>query len=66
MVLDHHLDYYLHLSHYMLLQKFQNGNLHQINNFKVGKKLKNILEILFLCILNMLKFKRLALIATET
>ena len=40
------LDYYRHLSHYMLLQKILNCNLHQINNFKVGKKLNNILEIL--------------------
>ena len=51
MVLDHHLDYYLHLSHYMLLQKFQNGNLHQINNFKVGKKIKkHIRNIVFVYI----------------
>ena len=32
---------------------------------KLDKKLKSILEILFLCILNMLNFKRLALIATD-
>ena len=32
---------------------------------KLEKKLKNILEYWFLCILNMLNFKRLALIASE-
>ena len=60
------LDNYLHLSHCMLLQKNFNGNLHQINSFKVGKKTKKqIRNIVFLCILNMLNFKRLALTATE-
>ena len=64
------LEYYLHLSHYMLLQKILNGNLHQINGFKVRKNTKkSIRNIFFLCVcvcvLNMLNFKRLALIATE-
>ena len=44
--------------------KNQNDSLSQINNFKV-RKTRNMLEIAFLCILNMLNFKRLALIATE-
>ena len=55
------LDYY---HHYMLLmQRKLNGNLHQINNFKVRKK--HIRNNVFLCILNMLNLKRVALIATE-
>ena len=45
--------------------KCLNGNLYQINNFEGRKKTNNILERLFLYILNMLIFKKLALIATE-
>ena len=46
--------------------KFLKWQFYQINNFKVRKKTpKNILEISFLYILNMLNIKRLALIATE-
>ena len=45
--------------------KIQDGNLYQINNFKVKKTLEKMLEIVFLCTLNMLNFKKLALIATE-
>ena len=45
--------------------KIQNGNLYQNNNFKVKKNSRKMLEIVFLCTLNMLNFKRLALIATE-
>ena len=36
-----------------------------MNNFKFKKKSKNILAILFLHILHMPSFKKLALIATE-
>ena len=45
--------------------KIYNGNLFQINKFKVKKNSRKMLEIVFLCTLNMLNFKRLALIATE-
>ena len=45
--------------------KAYNGNLYQINNFKVKKKYIKMLEMVFLCTLNMLNFKRLALIASE-
>ena len=63
MVLDYlQLSHYIHM--YMLLQKFKNGNLHQLNNFKVRKKTEKHIRFLG-CILNMLNFKRLALIATE-
>ena len=40
-------------------------NLYQMNNFKFKKKSKNILAILFLHILYMPSFKKLALIATK-
>ena len=40
--------------------KIKNGNLYQINNFKVKKNSRKMLEIVFLCSLNMLNFKRLA------
>ena len=38
---------------------------YQNNNFEVRKQNKNILEILFLYILNMINIKKLVLIATE-
>ena len=38
---------------------------YQINNFEVRKQNKNILETLFLYILNMINIKKLVLIATE-
>ena len=40
-------------------------NLYQMNNFKLKKKSKHILAILFLHILHIPSFKKLALIATE-
>ena len=55
-----------HWSIYAIAKRL-NGNLHQINNFKLSNKLKNILEILgvFFVYIEHFNFKRLVLIATE-
>ena len=50
------LDYYLHLSHYLLLQKKIKMAIYiKSTLLKLEKQLKNIPEILFiLCVLNIL------------
>ena len=58
------LDQHLYLTHWMLLQKNKMVIYIKSTILKL-KNSRNMLEIVFLCTLNMLNFKRLALIATE-
>ena len=51
--------------HIYATTKILTWQFYQINNFEVRKKTKNTLAILFLHILHMLNFKKLALVATE-
>ena len=50
---------------YSTAKNIKMANYIKSTMLKLGKKIKNILEILFLYILNILNFKRLALIAAE-
>ena len=58
------LDQHLYLTHYMLLQKIKMAIYIKSTILKLENS-RNMLEIVILCTLNMLNFKRLAIIATD-